>query len=179
MNPDLQLIGVTCQIIVVFIFIGSFTIGILNLKAFNVSNRAMTLKNVMDEYKELIRESRFEKYQDELDLWKEKLTDSKLSPHSFYYNRLKNIEAIASFYDYVGVLVKKDIIKFDILFEVLPFPYIFWEDTEEFRDAFQAITYAEMWQNFYYLHNLYMKERSKRETPKKKEKVLKPLMADK
>ena len=46
MDVNLQLIGVTCQIIVVFIFIGSFTIGVLNLKAFNVSNRAMTLKNV-------------------------------------------------------------------------------------------------------------------------------------
>ena len=169
---DLQRLGLFCQVAIAIMFAGSFIIGYFNLIAFNRSNTISTLKHLLDEYQALIKRGTFESYENELTNWKEQLATSALAPHAFYYKHLKHVSAVGLFYDYVGVMVKKRIVDFSLLFEVLPFPYMFWADTKDFRESMQEVTYANFWENFEYLSDRYYKERSKRDTPKNKQALV-------
>lgn len=173
MDSDLfKLIGLICQIIVALLFTGSFIIAYFNLLAFNRSNNISTLKHILDEYQELVECEAFELYQEELTDWKNRLAESKLTAHSFYYRNMKSVAKIGQFYDYVGVMVDKDIIEFSLLFEVLPFAHTFWEETADFRALMQQVTYADFWSHFISLQRRYTEEQKQRKTPKKLNELL-------
>ncbi|MGE0200118.1 MAG: hypothetical protein AB7P76_04030 [Candidatus Melainabacteria bacterium] len=143
-----------------------------NLKIFKRSSATTTLKQIMDDYRTLVMDNAFEVYGDDLVNWRENLVNSDFSPHTFYYTQLKKIARIGEFYEYVGVLVRNKLVDFDLLFELLPFPDKFWEDTQEFRTAMQEIMFVEFWNNFIYLHKRYMANRATRSKPKAKKSLL-------
>ncbi len=165
-------VSIGYQVIIVFIFIGSFTVGLGNLRAFQRSNNMIILKNVLDDYRKLVDNNAFEAYLDELATWEEDMAASHLTAHSYYYNRLRNIAAIGIFYEHLAVLVNKKIVKFELLFEIMPFPDRFWNDTREFQEKMGAISYADFWKNFEQLHDLYAVEREQRANPRTKKQVL-------
>lgn len=161
------------QGIVAFLFLGSFWIGYRNLREFKKSSTANTLKTIIDDYQKLINDNTFNCYTKELVDWKTKLADTDFSPTLFYYNTFNHISRIGQFYDHVGLLVRDEIIDFNILFELLPFPFKFWEDTSEFRGIMQDVTYVDFWLHFQYLRERYVEVQSMRKPPKRKAEVLK------
>lgn len=165
--------ALTCQIIVTVLFMGSFIIAYINVRTFRKSNTTATLKGVMEDYRQLAREGAFSKYEEELIDWKDQLSSTELTPTNFYYNHFKHTSTIAHFYEHVGILVKYNLIDFEILFELLPFPNKFWEDTKEFQKIMQELTYIDFWIHFIYLHKRYMEAREKRQKPRKKAAILK------
>jgi hypothetical protein len=169
----IPLMALIFQGIIVFLFIGSFWIGYKNLREFRKSSTANTLKTIMDDYQKLIHENEFNCYTKELIDWKEKLADTDFSPTLFYYNTFNHISRIGQFYEHVGLLVRDEIIDFNVLFELLPFPFKFWEDTSEFREIMQDVTYVDFWLHFQYLRERYIKARRMREPPRRKIEVLK------
>lgn len=172
MSQDLQLLSVILQALVTCIFIGSFFIAYHNLRIFRQNHNAMVLKTVMNDYKKLVADEVFDKYPEELESWKYRLLESDFSPTMAYYNQLGIISRIGSFYDYVGMLLQKGLLDFDLCFEMVPFPYKFWEDTQEFRKIMKQATYAEFWDFFESLHNRYRTELAKRQKPHPLEKLL-------
>ncbi len=170
---DIQHIQLFLQAIVTCLFIGSFWLGFHNLQIFRQNHHANLLKIIMSDYMSLVQSDVFENYEKDLDEWKKQLIASELSPSKFYYDQLNNLSKIGHYFDHVGLLVNKKLIDFDLVFELLPFPYKFWEDTQEFRKVMQELTYSDFWNQFNYLHEQYMKERAKRDKPLKKEILFK------
>ena len=60
----------------------------------------------------------------------------------------------------------------ELLFEIMPFPDRFWNDTREFQEKMGAISYADFWKNFEQLQRLYVAERENRANPRAKKQVL-------
>ena len=160
------------QGVIALLFLGSFWIGYKNLREFKKLSTANTLKAIMDDYKKLIDDNAFNLYAEELIDWKIKLADSDFSPAFFYYNTFNHTSRIGQFYEHIGLLVRDEIIDFNILFELLPFPFKFWKDTEEFRTLMQEMTYVDFWLHFHYLRQRYLEARELREPPKRKAEVL-------
>jgi hypothetical protein len=169
----IPLVALIFQGIITVLFLGSFWIGYKNLREFKKSYMTNTLKSIMDDYQKLINEDAFNCYQQELVTWKNKLADSDFSPTLFYYNTLNHISRIGQFYEHIGLLVRDELVDFDVLFELLPFPFKFWEDTEEFRTLMQEMTYVDFWLHFHYLRQRYLESLNLREPPKRKALVLK------
>ena len=160
------------QIIIAMVFVGSFIVGYYTLHILRQANELAVLKNIMDEYNKLVATDCFTSYQAELQTWKEDLLESRLTPHTFYYFKLKHISTIGQFYDYTGVLIQKRLVPFSLVFEVLPFPHLFWEETEEFRANMQELTYADFWSHFAFLHEQFTEERNRRHKPAPRKAVL-------
>lgn len=173
MDNPVAVIALIFQGIITVLFLGSFWVGYGNLLVFKKSYLTNTLKTVMDDYQKLINENAFNCYSQDLMVWKSKMADSDFSPALCYHNTLKHLSRIGQFYEHVGLLVQDELIDYDILFELLPFPYKFWEDTTEFRTLMQEMTYVDFWSHFQYLHHRYLETRSQRERPKHKADVLK------
>lgn len=179
MDNPIVMMALIFQGIVAVLFLGSFWVGYSNLRAFKKSHLTNTLKTVLDDYQKLVKEEVFNRYPQDLVAWKEKMADSDFSPTLFYYNTLNHISRIGQFYEHVGLLVRDELIEFDVLFELLPFPYKFWEDTIEFRTLMQELTYVDFWLHSQYLHQRYLEARSRREPPQRKAQVLKLTHRDK
>lgn len=173
MDNPIAVIAIIFQGIVTVMFVGSFWLGYSNLLVFKKSHLTNTLKIIMEDYQKLVNKNSFNLYGQELVTWKSKLIESDFRPYLFYYNTLNHISRIGHFYEYVGLLVRNELIDCDTLFELLPFPYKFWEDTVEFRALMQEMTYEDFWSHFQYLHQCYLEIRSQRESPKHKDEVLK------
>ena len=172
MDDPIELVTLTFQGVIALLFLGSFWIGYKNLREFKKLSTANTLKAIMDDYQKLIDDNVFNNYTQELADWKSKLADTDFSPTLFYYNTFNHISRIGQFYEHVGLLIRDDIIDFDILFELLPFPFKFWKDTEEFRTLMQEMTYIDFWLHFHYLRQRYVEARELRAPPKRKAEVL-------
>ena len=172
LHISIPLASLVLQLIVALIFVGSLLVGWYNLKVFQRSSSTSTFKLIMDEYRKLIDDHAFDRYPQDLDHWREELVKSDFSPHTFYYTQLNHISRIGEFYEYVGVLVRHRLGSFELLFELLPFPNKFWEDTLEFQAAMQEIMFADFWNNFVYLHDRYVKMRKERSKPRRKQWVL-------
>lgn len=160
------------QITIALVFVGSFIVGFYTLRTMQRSNAVATVKSVMDEYRILTASRSFDEYRTELENWNNALQGSELTPHSFYYFQLQHISTIGQFYDYVGLLVMKRLVDFHLLFEILPFPYVFWAETKEFRQAMKEMTYADFWNGFEHLHSRYTQEKSQRDKPRSRKSVL-------
>ncbi len=161
------------QAFIALLFLGSFIIGVTNLLMFRKNHNASQLKSIMNDYLKMTAEEVFSNYIDDLAQWKTDLAESDVRPRKFYYDQLNNMSRIGHFYEHVGLLVKKRLLDFHLLFELLPFPYKFWEDTEEFRDIMQKLTYSDFWGHFSYLYTRYEAESRNREKPALKAQLLK------
>ena len=168
----IPLVALIFQGIITVLFLGSFWIGYKNLREFKKSYMTNTLKTIMDDYQKLTNENAFDGYPQELATWKHRLDDSDFSPTLFYYNTLNHISLIGQFYEHVGLLVRDELVDFDVLYELLPFPHKFWEDTTEFHALMQEMTYMDFWLLFQYLRQRYLEADNRREPPKRKAEVL-------
>ncbi len=148
-------------------FLGSFVVAMDNLKAYKRSSNLSTLKEVLDDFREICDNNIFDLYEQDLRKWKEQMVETQLNPLNFYYQSLPRIAKIGEFYEFAGMLVRKDLIDFELMFEVLPFPDKFWIDTEEFRQAMRDVSYAGFWDNFSYLREQYIDARKGSPTPKR------------
>ncbi len=159
------MLSVMLQGVVALLFAGSLLVAQRNLGLFRHNHQAMLLKSGMDEYRALVTQEAFDTYPDELESWRRSLAESELAPTMAYYTRLGTISQIGLFYDWVGLLVRKGLLDFDLCFEVVPMPYKFWADTQEFRAMMKEATYSEFWDPFEYLHGRYVAERRRRTDP--------------
>lgn len=64
-------------------------------------------------------------------------------------------------YELIGLLVKNKSLKFNTVFELIPFPDDFWDRTEELRTLVRYNYISDYWNNFEYLKELYTKRREK------------------
>lgn len=162
----LQALSVALQGAVVLLIGGSLLVARRNLVLFRHNHQAMLLKSVMDEYRALVAEDVFDAYPEELASWQRSMEETELAPTMAYYTRLGAISRIGLFYDWVGLLVRDGLLDFELCFEVVPLPFKFWEDTQEFRSLMKSATYAGFWDPFEYLHRRYLERRaSERQRP--------------
>jgi len=172
MSIDPVVCGLIFQGIIAILFIGSFFVALYNLRVFKNNHNTITLKNVLDDYRALLKSGVFSRYEEDLEKWKTRMASSDFQPMFFYYNEMPCVSEIGQFYELVGVLVRNDLIDLNLLFEILPFPDQFWRITFEFRKAMQEITYEHFWDNFEDLRVRYTMKRKSRKPPKKKREVL-------
>lgn len=167
LKPELilQALSVSLQGVVTVLFAASFIVALRNLHLFRNNHNATLIKYVLDEYKMLVAEDVFSRYPEELTTWKSQMEDTSFSPSMSYYTRLNIIARIGSFYEYVGLLVDKRLLDFNLCYEVLPMPYKFWQDMQEFRAIMKQVTYKQFWDYFENLHHKYIEERTKRNAP--------------
>ncbi len=64
-------------------------------------------------------------------------------------------------YELIGILVKNNSLKFDTVFELIPFPDEFWKKSEKLRILIRKNHISDYWVNFEYLSELYLKKRNK------------------
>jgi hypothetical protein len=136
-----------------------------NLRLFNHTHQANLLKSVVDDYRRLVEQDAFENYEAELEEWKRKLVGSDMTPVMVYDTKLSSIAQIGHFYDHLGLLLRQGLLDFRLCFEVVPVPYKFWEETEEFRNVMRRVTYAQFWGAFEHLVRRYRVEKRRRERP--------------
>jgi hypothetical protein len=85
---------------------------------------------------------------------------------AYYSDDLEDLRAIGRHYEQMGALVKHGYIDFDLLFDVIPFPDEFWDETAEFRHTAQTGNWSDgkplpdFWKNFTFLHDQYEKRRT-------------------
>lgn len=168
MAIDIPLLSLCFQGSIMLLFLGSFFVAVYNLMAFKQANITNALKSVMDDYWALTQDRVFEKYHEDLKHWRDNLAQTELNPLTFYYQHLNYVARVGQFYEMVGVLVRKRLVDFDLLFEVLPFPDKFWQDTREFREVMQQVTYSDFWYNFEFLETVYQQARKQRPRPNRR-----------
>lgn len=169
---ELELLKLLFQAIVAVSFLGSLIIAAYHLNAYRRASVIAATHEIMDDYYALIENRAFEKYEDDLNQWKNNVIESEFNTGTFYYNNVQYLSRIGQFYDHVGLMVYKKLIDIDLLFEILPFPDKFWEDCNEFRTIFREASYNRFWYHFEYLRDLYVEKRAGR-SAKDIEKILK------
>lgn len=172
MSFYLVICGLIFQGVIALLFLGSFFVALYNLRVFKNNHNTITMKNMLDDYRSLLKNGVFNQYEEDLEKWKSRMASSDFQPMFFYYNEMPYVSEIGQFYELVGVLVRNGIIDLDLLFEILPFPERFWQRTREFRTAMQEMTYEHFWDNFEDLRERYARKRRTRKPPKMKREVL-------
>ncbi len=89
--------------------------------------------------------------------------------NAYFSEDLKSLRDIGHHYEQMGALVKHGYIDFDLIYDLIPFPDEFWDETDEFRHAAQYGNWSsgkplpDFWKNFGFLHDQYEKRRAKEE----------------
>ncbi len=168
----IPLVSIILQGIIAAMFTGSLVVAGHHLRTYKKASTTESLRAILDDYNEMVQEGVFDSYDKDLETWKEKLAASEKAPVNFYLHHLKSISRIGQFYERVGLLVRQDLVNFDLLFEMLPFPDKFWNETQEFRKTMSEITYVDFWNHFESLHRRYENARKNKDEPKDVSSVL-------
>lgn len=162
---SLQFVSVVLQGYVTIVFTVSLWFAWRNLRVFNHTHQAGLLKSITEDYRRLVEQNVFEKYETELEDWQKKLLESDMTPVMVYDTKLSSIAQIGHFYDHLGLLLRQGLLDFHLCFEIVPVPYKFWEDTKELRSVMRRVTYSEFWSSFEYVVRRYQDEKKHRERP--------------
>jgi hypothetical protein len=79
------------------------------------------------------------------------------------YNELREI---GYHFEFIGTLVRRKIIPFKVIFDIISFPDDLWLKTNEFRTVMKRSYFRDFWENFGYLNSEFQKERKKTVTNK-------------
>jgi hypothetical protein len=85
--------------------------------------------------------------------------------NAYNSNELTELRDIGRHYERMGLLVKFGYLDFDLIYEVVPFPDNFWNETSEFRETVQKHNWSghkglpDFWKNFSYLQERYIERR--------------------
>jgi hypothetical protein len=79
-----------------------------------------------------------------------------------YLEQLEPLFQIGHHYEYIGLLVRKKLIKLDIVFELIPVDKDIWVQSKPIRNYLRERWLPDWWENWEYLHNKYEELRNKR-----------------
>jgi hypothetical protein len=74
------------------------------------------------------------------------------------YNELREI---GYHFEFIGTLVRRKIIHFKVIFDIISFPDDLWLKTSEFRKVMKRSYFRDFWENFGYLNSDFQRERKK------------------
>lgn len=85
---------------------------------------------------------------------------------AYFSNDLAEMRSLGRHYEELGVLIRNDYLDFDVIYEIIPFPDEFWDETADFRKAARSGNWhngrplGDFWKNFSYLHDRYVARRA-------------------
>lgn len=80
----------------------------------------------------------------------------------YFRDIYKDFRDTSYHYEYLGMLVKYDLIPFKLVFDLITWPDDFWNESYYIRELVRKHWLPDFWENAEYLHDLFMNERIKR-----------------
>ena len=142
-------------------------------RGWDASNQAAKLQSLGYIQKFIEEDFEIQKRLDAYDAAKVAMLENKAQEktgHTLYFsNELDDLPTIGEHFERMGAEVKLEYLDFSLLFEVVPFPDNFWEETRKIRAGLRANwggkghALPDLWSNFGYLCERYRTERRKSE----------------
>lgn len=95
----------------------------------------------------------------------DRIKSQECSALCLLYNNINytKIREIAIHYEFIGVLIKHRMLSFNLVFDLITFPDDIWDNSQDLIEVMRENWLLDFWENFEFLHDKYMLERTRRE----------------